>query len=286
MVQRPTESTEGADLDTEQPPRELQLGSLRRVGSPAGHFAHERVEGDRMKAAVCRAFNEPLVIEELTIEEPQAGELLVDVKACAICHSDITYMDGGWYRVIMTIGYPNGPLPEFSTSWPFSPLYPFVADLLNRLGVPVGPSLILVSWIFALVALVGIWELTSQRFGKTVAQSAVWCLALLPGAVGMVLSYSDSMFAAGLVWMLVAIDRIVAKNDTLQQRADRGWWVVGLISLVVTASRPNGILVLVAVVCAIWMSQRKMINLVAATLPSLIFFLSSLFPIYRIQGRH
>jgi hypothetical protein len=50
----------------------------------------------RVKAAVCRAFGEPLVIEELTIEGPQAGELLVDVKACAICHSDITYMDGGW----------------------------------------------------------------------------------------------------------------------------------------------------------------------------------------------
>ncbi len=49
-----------------------------------------------MKAAVCRAFGEPLVIEELTIEGPQAGELLVDVKACAICHSDITYMEGGW----------------------------------------------------------------------------------------------------------------------------------------------------------------------------------------------
>ena len=49
-----------------------------------------------MKAAVCRAFNEPLVIEELTLEGPQAGELVVDVKACAICHSDITYMDGGW----------------------------------------------------------------------------------------------------------------------------------------------------------------------------------------------
>ena len=49
-----------------------------------------------MKAAVCRAFNEPLVIEELTLEGPQAGELVVDVKACAICHSDITYMEGGW----------------------------------------------------------------------------------------------------------------------------------------------------------------------------------------------
>ena len=38
-----------------------------------------------MKAAVCRAFNEPLVIEELTIEEPQAGELLVD---CLLYTSD------------------------------------------------------------------------------------------------------------------------------------------------------------------------------------------------------
>ena len=33
----------------------------------------------------------------------------------------LTYMDGGWYRIIMTIGYPNGPVPDFSTSWPFSP---------------------------------------------------------------------------------------------------------------------------------------------------------------------
>ncbi len=49
-----------------------------------------------MKAAVCRAFGEPLVIEELALEGPQAGELVVDVRACAICHSDITYMDGGW----------------------------------------------------------------------------------------------------------------------------------------------------------------------------------------------
>lgn len=186
----------------------------------------------------------------------------------------LTYMDGGWYRIIMTIGYPNGPLPDFSTSWPFSPLYPFVADLLTRVGVPVGPSLILVSWIFALVALVGIWELTRARFGQAVARNAVWCLALLPGAVGQVLSYSDSMFAAGLVWLLVVIDRIVAKDDVAQQRINHQWWLVGLLSLVVTASRPNGILVLIAVVCAVWMLQRQLINFVATTLPSLSFFVS------------
>lgn len=49
-----------------------------------------------MRAAVCRAHGEPFVIEQLSIDEPRAGEVLVDVKACAVCHSDITYWQGGW----------------------------------------------------------------------------------------------------------------------------------------------------------------------------------------------
>ena len=49
-----------------------------------------------MKAAVCRAFGEPLVIEELVIAEPGPGEVRVRMAATAICHSDITYADGGW----------------------------------------------------------------------------------------------------------------------------------------------------------------------------------------------
>ncbi|MEM7224931.1 MAG: Zn-dependent alcohol dehydrogenase [Pseudomonadota bacterium] len=49
-----------------------------------------------MKAAVCRAFGEPLVIEELAIDPPKAGEIKVKLRACAICHSDILYMEGAW----------------------------------------------------------------------------------------------------------------------------------------------------------------------------------------------
>lgn len=49
-----------------------------------------------MKAAVCRAFGKPLVIEEIAIAKPGPGEVLVDVKACAICHSDISYAEGAW----------------------------------------------------------------------------------------------------------------------------------------------------------------------------------------------
>ncbi|MCC5970903.1 MAG: Zn-dependent alcohol dehydrogenase [Pararhodobacter sp.] len=49
-----------------------------------------------MKAAVCHAFGEPLVIEEVVLRPPGPGEVQVQVEACAICHSDILYAEGGW----------------------------------------------------------------------------------------------------------------------------------------------------------------------------------------------
>ncbi len=52
-------------------------------------------------AAVCREFGKPLSIEPIEVAAPKAGEVEVDVKACAICHSDISYADGDW----------GGPLP-------------------------------------------------------------------------------------------------------------------------------------------------------------------------------
>lgn len=49
-----------------------------------------------MKAAVCRRFGEPLVIEDVAIREPSGTEVQVEIAACAICHSDIHYMEGAW----------------------------------------------------------------------------------------------------------------------------------------------------------------------------------------------
>ena len=49
-----------------------------------------------MRAAVCRQFGAPLEIEEVTIAPPGPGEILVKLAACAICHSDIMFIDGGW----------------------------------------------------------------------------------------------------------------------------------------------------------------------------------------------
>ena len=49
-----------------------------------------------MKAAICREFGKPLVIEEVELLPPRTGEVQVKLAACAICHSDILYAEGAW----------------------------------------------------------------------------------------------------------------------------------------------------------------------------------------------
>ena len=49
-----------------------------------------------VKAAVCRKFGAPLTVESVTLADPGPGEVLIRSKSCGICHSDITYAQGGW----------------------------------------------------------------------------------------------------------------------------------------------------------------------------------------------
>ncbi len=50
----------------------------------------------RIKAAICRAFNAPLTIEEVELAPPGPGEVEVALDAVAICQSDISYAEGAW----------------------------------------------------------------------------------------------------------------------------------------------------------------------------------------------
>ncbi len=56
-----------------------------------------------MQAAVCKAFGAPLEIEQIAIDEPRTGEVKIKLIACAICHSDILYMDGAWGGRLPTV---------------------------------------------------------------------------------------------------------------------------------------------------------------------------------------
>ena len=183
----------------------------------------------------------------------------------------LTAMDGQWYRIIITQGYPNWTAPGVATAWPFFPLYPWMADLPTRVGAPIGPSMIVVSWLAALVALGGVWHLVVRRFEERVAVLAVWLVALLPGSIGLVLSYSDSLFLAGQVWALVVIDNIARSRAAGHAVSRWAWWQVGALIAVATASRPNGFLLVVVAWVAVWCIDRRWRAVAAAALPSAAF---------------
>lgn len=48
----------------------------------------------RMKAAVLEEFGQPLSVQEVDLDEPKAGEVLVRLEACGVCHTDLYTASG------------------------------------------------------------------------------------------------------------------------------------------------------------------------------------------------
>ena len=59
-----------------------------------------------MGATAPYAESRPLVLEEVTLEGPGAGEVLVEVAGAGLCHSDLSVIDGNRPRVMpMVLGH-------------------------------------------------------------------------------------------------------------------------------------------------------------------------------------
>lgn len=48
----------------------------------------------QIRAAVLEAFGEPLVVQDVELAPPQAGEVLVKIKSCGVCHTDMYTASG------------------------------------------------------------------------------------------------------------------------------------------------------------------------------------------------
>ena len=46
------------------------------------------------KAVICRELNKPVVVEEITVDSPKRGEVMVKMAACGVCHSDLSATNG------------------------------------------------------------------------------------------------------------------------------------------------------------------------------------------------
>ena len=48
----------------------------------------------RIRAAVLEEFGQPLVVQDVELAEPKAGEALVRIVACGVCHTDLYTASG------------------------------------------------------------------------------------------------------------------------------------------------------------------------------------------------
>ena len=160
---------------------------------------------------------------------------------------DITRLvmwDGGWYQIIAHTGYGTPPIPNVWTPWPFFPLYPGLVRALHTFGAPYSFAQVLIANVALLAAMAGVWRLARRHVSATAATYAVWITALFPGALTFAMGYPDSLFLAGSVWAFVLLE-------------DRRVVAAGLAALVATASRPNGFVVVIALVVAWWYQRRQ-----------------------------
>src|SRR5262249_18166985 len=59
-----------------------------------------------MKAAVLNDYGQPMRIEDVTIDPPRSGEVLVRIGATGVCHSDYHVIKGEWkYDLPMILGH-------------------------------------------------------------------------------------------------------------------------------------------------------------------------------------
>jgi hypothetical protein len=103
-----------------------------------------------------------------------------------------------------------------------------------------------------------LYVLATDHLPERTRPWVVWVIALAPGALSLVLGYSDSLWLAGTVWALVAADR-------------HRWVVAGLLAAVATASRPNGALVVGVLLVAVLVARAGWRAGVAVVVPSLVF---------------
>jgi Gpi18-like mannosyltransferase len=169
-------------------------------------------------------------------------------------------MDGQWFRLIALDGYDLPYVPGSFSEYPFFPLFPAMASVPMRLGIPDTVALAGIAWLASLIAFAGVYRLASTYLAPSTARYSVWVLALAPGALSLVIGYSDAVFLAATVWALVAAD-------------SRRWVLAGLLAMCATASRPNGALIVAALFVAVIVARAGWRAAMAVSLPSAAFLL-------------
>lgn len=157
----------------------------------------------------------------------------------------LTSWDGRWYMDVVRHGYPKS-IPADVTYFQdearaaFFPLFPILGRWFDRI-IPFGDTfaVLLLNLILGLVATVLIALLAQRIYGDRVAKTTAVLVALFPGSFVLSFAYSEALM-------------IVLAAATLLMLHDREWTAAGVFAAFCTASRPNGLAIVVACLVAAW----------------------------------
>jgi hypothetical protein len=140
--------------------------------------------------------------------------------------------------------------------WAFFPGLPLVIRALPAFADP-QVGLFVVNQLAFFVALAGVYVLARRHSSPRAAVLAVWALAIFPAAFVFSLSYPSSLFLAATVWAFVLVE-------------DRHDLPAGILAAGATLLRPNGAVVVVALVVAVAPSLRRVAILCAPAVVVLV----------------
>lgn len=170
--------------------------------------------------------------------------------------------DGRWYLEIARLGYPRSVPPgitydQIEARAAFFPLYP----LLIRLADVVLPgdevaAAIAVNVVLGALAVLALGLVARRWWGPQAAGRAMVVVSLFPGSVVLSMCYAEPLLLVAAAGCLLAL-------------ADRRWLLAGLAAAIGTATRPNGLALVVACAVAALLAIRDRRDWRALVAPAL-----------------
>lgn len=168
--------------------------------------------------------------------------------------------DGAWYVWIADRGYPTASQFQHHLSdVAFFPLFPaIVRGLAAVTHLPLVDAAIVVAMVASAITALLLWELTARLVGERHANRAVALFVFFPGAFVLSMAYAEPLMLAATAACLLLL-------------LDRRWVLAGFAGAVATATRPNGVAIVVAclVVALVAVLRRREWSALAAPALSL-----------------
>ncbi|MGC9666306.1 mannosyltransferase family protein [Planosporangium sp. 12N6] len=175
--------------------------------------------------------------------------------------------DSGWFVRVARDGYPHGVAADpgrddTSGGLAFFPGYPLLVRGLHQVTrLDFGDAALVVSWIAAAAAAVGLFALARRLYDSRVAAILTVLFCAQPMSVVLSMGYSEGLFVAFVAGALLAAHR-------------RSWLAAGLCGLAAALTRPTGAAVAVALAVVAFVAVRERRpdrwRAVAAAVPALL----------------